>query len=117
MFDSGSNTGAVVTSPTVKALDLLNGRKVRSSLAGGFGGLKRRKAGTLEDISIGHLHLKHVDTIFSEAEDGATAKDTHQAILGIPVLRQFTMIVNYPQMKLALRLLGNAKPATTQPTK
>lgn len=104
MFDSGSNTGAIVTAPTVKAFDLLKNRELTTSLAGGVGGLRKRKAGTLETITIGNVNLKNVDTIFSEAVDGATAKDTHQAILGIPVLRQFVMIVNYPQMKLALKL-------------
>ncbi len=113
MIDSGSNTGAVITSPTVKALDLLNGRETRTSMTGGVGGLHKQAAGTLEDITIGHTHLKHVDAIFSQSESGGTANEKYQAILGIPVLKQFVMIVDYPQKQIALKL--NTGDATTQP--
>lgn len=113
LIDSGSNTGAVIMSPTVKALDLLKDREVTTRLQGGVGGMNRQKAGTIRDITIGKVHLKNADAIFSEAESGGTANPNVQAILGIPVLKQFVMIVNYPEKKMALRL--NTDAATTKP--
>jgi hypothetical protein len=112
LIDSGSNTGAIVTTPTVKQFDLLNGRDVSTKLQGGVGGMRRQKSGSLKDITIGKIHLKGADTIFSESETGGTATDKYQAILGIPVLKQFVMVVNYPEMKMALKL--NTDSATTK---
>lgn len=115
MIDSGSNTGAVVTSPTVKALNLLADREIKTKLHGGVGGMQRQKAGTLREITIGNVHLKNADAVFSEAETGGTATDKYQAILGIPVLKQFVMVVNYPEKKMALKL--NTDAATTKPAR
>lgn len=102
MVDSGSNTGAIVMSHAVQQLDLLRNRKLQSKSTGGVGGTIKSPAGVLEEITLGHTHLKHVDAVFSQAETGGTANERYQAILGIPALKPFLLVVNYPQMKLAL---------------
>ena len=40
--------------------------------------------------------------IFSQAENGAMAEGDAQGTIGLDVLKQFTVIIDYPDRKIAL---------------
>src|SRR5207237_665568 len=102
--------------PAVKRLKLLDGRKTSTSLAGGVGGIKKVRHGTIKSVSIGTCEVADLPATFAEATDGVTSDDDTLATAGLKLLDHFRMIVNEPAGKIALRLIAAPSP-TTKPTK
>ncbi len=102
VLDIGSNSALIAHSPTVERFKLLDGRETKRSFSGGVGGLKASRSGTVKTLKICGRELADVETTFSEAKEGATAKDDTQGTIGVGALRAFTLIVNYPKNKIAL---------------
>ncbi|MGH7177227.1 MAG: aspartyl protease family protein [Tepidisphaeraceae bacterium] len=114
LLDTGSTSDIVIHAPTVERFKLLEGRKTRWSMFGGVGGMKSASSGVLGCVTLAGERLDKVSASFSKATDGAMSDDSEQATVGIPLLRQFRMFVNYPQKQIAL--VPIAKPPSTLPT-
>ena len=80
--------------PAVKKLKLLDGRETKASVAGGVGGLKKVRHGTLKTATIGGCEVSDIPATFSEAEGGLAASDEALATAGLKLLQRFRVIVN-----------------------
>lgn len=102
VLDIGSNTPLIVHSPAVKRFNLLDGRETKGTFSGGVGGIKSSRSGKVKSLTIAGQTLNDVGTTFSEATTGGTAGEDAQGTIGVGVLAEFRMILNYPAGKIAM---------------
>jgi hypothetical protein len=102
MLDTGATGALAIHSHAVKRLKLLEGRKTNASMTGGVGGMRIARSGTIESLMLCGQKIENVKTVFSQAEKDTRAGDDVQGEIGVEVLKQFRMIVNYPDRKIAL---------------
>jgi len=102
LIDTGANGAITVHAPAVKKLKLLEGRKTDQSGFGGVGGIRAARKGSVESFTVCGNTLRNVDTTFSQAEKGALAEDTSQGTIGLELLNQFRVIVDYSGGRVAL---------------
>ncbi len=115
LLDTGSNDGLLVHSPTVKKLNLLEGRQTTKGNVGGEGGANKSvRTGTLKSVTVGGCEIADVPASFAEATDGLSASDEVLATTGLKFLRNFRMIVNQSTNSIAF---SRADAPTTNPSK
>jgi hypothetical protein len=102
VLDIGSNSGLIVHSPAVEKFKLLDGRETTKTMTGGVGGLKSMHRGRLKQITVAGNAIEDVDTTFSSTKTGGMASDDAQATVGVAVLKQFRLIIDYPNSRIAL---------------
>lgn len=110
LLDCGANGALVVHAPTVKKFDLLKDRTTKLALSGGVGGIKATPAGTVSAFILAAQQLSEVSAVFSKATDGLTSDDSTQGTVGMDVLKQFRLIVDYPHERVAL--IPHSTPST-----
>lgn len=114
LLDTGSNDGLLVHSPTVKKLNLLDGRQTRQGKVGGEGGgMKSVRTGKLKSVTVGGCEIADVPASFAETTDGLTASDEVLATTGLKFLRNFRMIVNQSMNSIAF---SRTKSPATRPS-
>ena len=102
VLDIGSNTPLIVHSPAVTRFKLLEGRETRKTFSGGVGGMSASRSGSVTSFELAGQTVHNVGATFSESASGATASAESQGTIGVGVLAEFRLIVNYPQKKIAL---------------
>lgn len=102
VLDIGSNTPLIVHTPTVDRFKLLDGRETKRSFSGGVGGMKSVRRGTVSNLTLCGHAVGEVEASFSQATEGGMAGDDAQGTVGVGVLKQFRLVVNYPAQKISL---------------
>jgi len=102
LLDLGSDEGVTLYSPTVQKLALLAGRETAPFQHGGVGGMQPARQGKLHQFSLAGHTLHDVPTTFSQATAGIFASTGKAGAVGVRVLGQFRIVVDYGQSRLAL---------------
>lgn len=102
LLDIGANSALTVNSPAVDRFKLLEGRETKSGMFGGVGGMKKVATGTVQKLTICGIECADVSANFSRAAEGATADEHSQGSIGVGLLKQFVMVVNYREGRIAL---------------
>lgn len=102
LLDLGSNEGVTLYTPTVQKLALLDGRETSAFQHGGVGGMQPARKGKLQQITLAGHTLHDVTTTLSQATAGIFASKDKAGAIGVRVLGQFRIIVDYKQSRLAL---------------
>jgi hypothetical protein len=89
-------------SPAVKALGLLEGREVRSSMVGGVGGMGKASTGNLEWFEIAGSRIEPLPVTFSQTDVGAFSSAHALGNLGSTMLKPFRIVFDYPDSRIAL---------------
>ena len=114
LLDTGSNEGLLVHSPTVKKLNLLDGRDDRKRQSGrGRRRVQIRPHGNAQKRDGRRLRDHRRPRVVRRATEGLTASDEVLATAGLKFLRNFRMIVNQSTNSIAF---SRAKVPTTSPT-
>jgi hypothetical protein len=103
-LDSGaSGTAVIFHHPAVEQFKLLEGREVQDGHMGGVGGSVPMKRGQLKSLEVAGQMLTDVEAGFVTEPRGAFASPYTAGVLGGPLLRRFTIVLDYPGGRIALR--------------
>jgi hypothetical protein len=102
LIDLGSNNAVTVSAPTVKQFNLLEGRDTTASMSGGVGGIHAARKGALKTMTVCGQQLQDVSTIFTQTDKGALSDGNLQGSIGVGLLKQFHVIVDYKNQRIAL---------------
>lgn len=100
-IDTGANGTLVFHAPAARALGLLEGRALSSSLSGGVGGNSDTRAGVLAWFELAGHRFEQPQVQFSLAEHGAFADRYTTGNIGQDFLAPFRMVLDYPNDRLA----------------
>lgn len=101
LLDLGSNEGVTLYSPAVRQLALLEGRETTPTQHGGVGGMQPARRGRLQEFTLAGHTLTDVPTTFSQATAGTFASSAKAGAIGVRVLGQFHLVLDYAQHRLA----------------
>jgi hypothetical protein len=102
LLDLGSREGVALNSPIVRKLSLLEGRETEATEHGGIGGKQPARKGKLARFAFAGHTLKDVPATFSQATAGLFSADDKAGALGVQVLGQFQVVLDYEHARLAL---------------
>ena len=102
LLDLGSREGVALNSPIVRKLSLLEGRETEATEHGGIGGKQPARKGKLTRFAFAGHTLKDVPATFSQATAGLFSADDKAGALGVGVLGQFLVVLDYEHSRLAL---------------
>lgn len=97
---SQGNTVAI-HSPTVKKLNLLEGRRVKDIFIRGYGGREAAKIGKLKYFEIGGHRREDVEAIFATSETGALSNPDVIGMVGGELVKPFQIVFDYQNRRLA----------------
>lgn len=100
-IDSGADGTLTFHAPAVRALGLLEGRALSSSLGGGVGGTTEMRDGVLAWFELAGHRFEKPHVQFSLAEHGAFADRYTTGNIGQDFLAPFRMVLDYPNHRLA----------------
>lgn len=101
-LDTGSDSNVIFHAPAVERLGLLEGRAVKASVSGGVGGLAQGKRGEIAWFELGGHRYEKPKVEFSQAELGALTDEYSLGNLGQGFLRDFRLVFDYPDKRIAL---------------
>jgi predicted aspartyl protease len=104
LVDTGSNLGLTLNTPFVRRHRLVERFPSRRMTASaGINGLVSSPLVTLTSVAIGETTIRQPDAALSQDTAGLNASEAFDGILGADLLRRFTVVVDYPARRLALR--------------
>lgn len=102
LLDLGANNAATISAPTVEKLKLLDGRDTSASMSGGVGGIHAARKGALKTMTLCGQKVENVPAIFTQSEKGALSEGDLQGSIGVGLLKQFHVIIDYGNQRIAL---------------
>lgn len=112
-IDTGSNTSVTFYTPAVKKYGLLEGRELSDGRSAGVGGASAEKRGKLKWLEFGGRRFEDIPAAFSAATAGARSEDDADGVLGMELLREFKLVIDYSNRRIAF--LPSEKGAGGQP--
>jgi Aspartyl protease len=109
-LDIGSNTGLTFQEPTVRQLDLLQGRELNDCKLGGVGGFVAAKEGRVAWLELGGVRLADVPATFLVEDKGLGTQDGRDGSIGTKVLESFHVTLDYAGGRISFRR-REARPA------
>jgi hypothetical protein len=101
VIDTGAGWNVGFHTPAVEQFKLLEGRETRSASASGIGGSAQARAGQIEWFEFAGERFENLEVMFSQAKEGAMVNPRIYGNIGAGLLRQFQIVFNYPQRKIA----------------
>lgn len=102
MLDTGAAGSTLVFhTPTVKKLNMLEGRETTSSQSAGVGGAVNVEIGTLSSFRFGGHEFKDQQVGFATEDHGAFANEGTTGVIGGVWIRPFTMVLDYSHKRIA----------------
>jgi hypothetical protein len=102
-LDTGAVPGLLFHATAVRAHSLLEGRPTVEVPADG---VLELRLGRLTSFEIAGVMLQDVDALFSTSQSAMLSDSVTAGLVGIPVLRSFTLIVDLPGRRIALERRG-----------
>lgn len=100
-YDSGAGMGGVMFfSPAVERLKLLEGRKTRTAMFGGVGGMKSIAVGEIEWFELGGQRSENVRALFASAKTGIQADPYLVGNLSSRELDGRSLVLDYPGRRI-----------------
>lgn len=100
--DSGAGNFLTLHSPFVQRWSLLNGRQTTSSISTGIGGSQGSRSGTLDWFEVAGHRFSNPPVEFSVATQGTFANPYLAGNIGLGVLRNFRVVLDFSGHRLAL---------------
>lgn len=111
-IDTGASGYPVVFhAAAVEAFNLLEGRETTPTTLGGIGGKVGARAGEVKDVSVGPARIEGLRAAFATEFVGPFGESYTTGTLGGSLLREFRMITDYPNRRIALVRREEAAPA------
>ncbi len=101
-IDAGSDTNGIIHSPTVKRFSMLENRNETNVKAIGLDNLEL-KSDTLETFTIWGKTYKNLQFNFSTAKEGALASDDVTGNIGIKILKNYILILDYFNQRYSVK--------------
>lgn len=103
MIDTGAATALILTSPFIKANNLIPQIQPALPITGcGIGGDTRALMGTVGDLHLGKLKVTTPVTLFSQSKSGSLASSDYAGLIGDALLRHYKVIFDYPRRRMIL---------------
>jgi len=102
LLDLGANNAATINAATVEKLKLLDGRDTTAAMSGGVGGIHAARKGALKTMTLCGQKVEDVPTVFAQSDKGAQSQDGVQGSIGVGLLKQFHVVIDYRNERVAL---------------
>lgn len=103
-LDTGASGMALLFhQPAVERFKLLDQRETRESTVGGVGGGVATRFGRLAWLELAGHRFEQLDAGFVTEPKGAFASPYTAGVVGGPLLRKFTIVIDYANRRIALR--------------
>lgn len=113
-LDTGSDRTVSFHAPAVERHGLLAGRKTSVSHATGVGGSQASREGRLAWFELAGQRFESPEVEFSAAREGAFSDAYTAGNIGAGFLREFRIVFDYANKRIAFERLRVAKPAGTR---
>lgn len=110
-LDTGSDRTVSLHAPAVERYNLLSGRETRESRSGGVGGSRPSRSGRLAWFELAGHRLEDLDVEFASAGEGAFSDVYMAGNIGAGILRNYRIVFDYGNKRVALEPLKAAKAA------
>ncbi len=101
VIDTGAGWNVGFHTSAVEQFKLLEGRETRSVSSSGIGGSAQLQGGQIEWFEFAGERFEKLEVMFSQAKEGALVNPRICGNVGAGLLRQFQIVFNYPQRKIA----------------
>ena len=105
IIDLGNPYGIILNHPFVQSTSLdttLTDLQNNSNIVGGIGGILDGRNGLAESFIFGGIHLENLRVLLPEKSAGLTGMSQLAGNIGTMILRQFRLILDYPNSQLIL---------------
>lgn len=99
-MDTGDSSTVTFHTPTVERLQLLEGRKTKSTPLGGVGGFTGGRSGKLAWFEVGGRRVEDLDARFAQTEKGPFSTPEIDGNLGTALLEPFVLFFDYRSQRL-----------------
>jgi hypothetical protein len=113
-LDTGSDRTVSFHAPAVERHGLLAGRETRGSHATGVGGSQASREGRLAWFELAGQRFESPEVEFSAAREGAFSDAYTAGNIGAGFLREFRIVFDYANKRIAFERLRVARPAGTR---
>lgn len=108
LLDTGADLALALTSPFVRRHGLLDAIKDRlGRYGGGVGGEVENDLGRLDRIVFADFAFRRPLALLARSEKGALASPDVAGIVGGQLLRRFSVVIDYPRLRLVLEPNGD----------
>ncbi|HEV2705356.1 MAG TPA: aspartyl protease family protein [Pyrinomonadaceae bacterium] len=110
-LDTGAGQTVSMHTPAVERYKLLSGRETRASRSGGVGGSQASRAGKLAWFEFAGRRFEALDVEFAGTSEGAFSDVYTTGNIGTGILREFRIVFDYGNKRVAFAPHRAAKPA------
>lgn len=101
-IDTGASGHLVLMAPTTERFKMLEGRETRDSFLGGVGGMLPCKVGKLASFELSGVRHENLPVAFATQRQGAFGNPYLDGNIPGELIRQYTLVLDYPNERLAL---------------
>ncbi len=110
-LDTGAGQTVSMHSPAVERYKLLSGRETRATRSGGVGGSQESRAGKLTWFEFAGRRFEALEVEFASTSEGAFSDVYTAGNIGAGLLREFRIVFDYGNKRIAFAPLKAAKAA------
>ena len=107
-MDTAASSSLLITAPTVERHQLLDDRETRRTISFGVSGAVQLQAGHLDWVEFGGQRFEQLPALFATEGTGTVADRLRDGIVGMDLMRNFRIVFNYRQQRIAMLEAGSA---------